>query len=65
MDKVEKLLLTFIKEREIAGDSISKGITCEKVPEIYNDLLKETPGMSAKGENAFTFKASRGWFKKM
>ena len=64
MDKVEKLLLIFVKEKEIAGDSISEGIICEKALEIYNDLLKENPDMSAKGESAFTFKASRGWFEK-
>ena len=64
IDKIEKLLVIFIKEKEIAGNSISEGIICEKALEIYNDLLKETPCTSVKGESAFTFKASRGWFEK-
>ena len=73
MDKVEKLLLIFIKEKEIAGDSV----ICEKALEIYNALKivnfyhihynetllikwlsNKTPGTNAEGESEFTFKAS-------
>ena len=64
MDEVEKLLLIWIREKEMDGDSISEGIICEKALRIYSDLLKETPSKSAEGESWFTFKTSKGWFKK-
>ena len=43
MDEVEKLLLNWIKEKELNGDRISEGISCDKALHIYADLLKETP----------------------
>ena len=61
----QQLLLIWIREKELDGDSISEGITCEKALCIYADLLKETPSTSAEGESWFTFKASRGWFEKI
>ena len=61
MEEMEKLLLIYIKEKELAGDSISEAFICEKALQIYADLEKETPGTSS--EVAFTFKASRGWFE--
>uniref|UniRef100_A0A2D4Q5L4 HTH CENPB-type domain-containing protein n=2 Tax=Micrurus TaxID=8634 RepID=A0A2D4Q5L4_MICSU len=61
MEEMEKLLLIFIKEKELAGDSINEVVICEKALQIFSDLNKETPGTS--GEGAFTFKASRGWFE--
>ena len=62
LDEVEQLLLIWIKEKELYGDSISEGIICEKALLIYADLIKVTPSTSAEGESGFTFKASRGWF---
>ena len=62
MDEVKKLLLIWIMEKELDGDSISEGIICEKELRIYADPLKETPGTSAEGESGLTFKASRGCF---
>ena len=64
MDEVEKLLLIWIKEIELDGNSICEGIICEKALRIYSNLLKDTPSTSAEGECVFTFKASRGWFEK-
>ncbi|KAM3922863.1 tigger transposable element-derived protein 1-like [Leptodactylus fuscus] len=61
MEEMEKLLLIFIKEKELAGDSINEVVICEKALQIFSDLNTETPGTS--GEGAFTFKASRGWFE--
>ena len=43
MEEVEKLLLTWIKEKELADDSISDGMICEKALNIYSDLRKKTP----------------------
>lgn len=63
LEEVEKLLLIFINERQLAGDGISEELICEKALEIYSDLLKETPGTSTES-GAFEFKASRGWFEK-
>ena len=64
MDKVERLLIIFIKGKELGGDSISEGIIYEKALEISHDFRKKIPGMSTKDESAFTFKASRGWFER-
>ena len=47
MNEVEKLLLIWIKEKEMDGDSISEGIICKKAQHIYDNLLKETPSTSA------------------
>ena len=63
-DEVEKLLLLWIKEKELNGDSIREGIICEKAPRIYVNLLRKSPSTSAEGDCGFTFKASRGWFEK-
>ena len=64
MDEVEKLLLIWIKEKELDGDSISEGIICEKALRIYADLVKETLSTSTEGESGFTFKARRDRFEK-
>ena len=62
IEEVEKLLIVYIRDRELRGDSISESLICEKALEIYDDLLKKNPSTSA-GDN-FEFKASRGWFEK-
>nr|XP_034981426.1 glutamate-rich protein 5 isoform X1 [Zootoca vivipara]XP_034981427.1 glutamate-rich protein 5 isoform X1 [Zootoca vivipara] len=59
IEEVEKLLLIWIKEKQLAGDSISESIICEKALHLHADLIRNTPGASAEGE---IFKASRGWF---
>nr|XP_053629208.1 tigger transposable element-derived protein 1-like [Cherax quadricarinatus]XP_053629209.1 tigger transposable element-derived protein 1-like [Cherax quadricarinatus] len=58
VEEVEKLLLVWIKDEEIAGDSVSETIICEKARKLHADLVQKTPGTSADSE----FKASRGWF---
>ena len=58
IDEVEKLLLTFIREKELDGDRISEGIIYEKALRIYGDLLMETARTSAQGGSVLTFKAS-------
>uniref|UniRef100_A0A1I8PHF3 HTH CENPB-type domain-containing protein n=1 Tax=Stomoxys calcitrans TaxID=35570 RepID=A0A1I8PHF3_STOCA len=65
LDDVEKLLLIWINEKQMQGDSISQNIICEKAKSIFADLVERTPGSSAVREEVF--KASKGWvenFKK-
>ncbi|XP_016070266.1 PREDICTED: tigger transposable element-derived protein 1-like [Miniopterus natalensis] len=61
IEEVEKLLLVWINEKQLAGDSISEAMICEKAKRLHADLLKDTPGTSAQSGS---FKASRGWFDK-
>ncbi|XP_023230982.1 tigger transposable element-derived protein 1-like isoform X1 [Centruroides sculpturatus] len=61
LEEVEKLLLIWINEKQLAGNSLSKAIICEKARLLYQDLLKKTPGSSFEIDR---FKASRGWFEK-
>ncbi|GFS60674.1 HTH CENPB-type domain-containing protein [Nephila pilipes] len=60
---MEQLLLLWIKEKQLAGDSVSEEIICEKAGAIFQDLKRdvtETEGESSQGGEGF--KASRGWF---
>nr|XP_045609707.1 uncharacterized protein LOC123765243 isoform X2 [Procambarus clarkii] len=61
MEEVEKLLYIWINEQQLAGDSISEVIICEKAKQLYGDLLRENPQTRADNE---VFKASHGWFDK-
>ena len=45
---VEKLLLVWIKKKQLKGDSVSGGITCTKAKVLYVDLVRKTPGTSSK-----------------
>ncbi|XP_023224010.1 major centromere autoantigen B-like [Centruroides sculpturatus] len=47
LDEVEKLLLIWINEKQLDGDSVSEAIICEKAKNLYNDLLTQTPSTSA------------------
>ncbi|GFS55981.1 tigger transposable element-derived protein 1 [Nephila pilipes] len=61
-DEMEQLLL-WIKEKQLAGDSVSEPIICEKAGAIFQDLkpdVTKTEGESSQGSEGF--KASRGWF---
>ncbi|XP_066937054.1 tigger transposable element-derived protein 1-like [Macrobrachium rosenbergii] len=59
LEKVEKIILKWVKKKQMAGDIIIKPIICEKAWQVHQSLLKETPSISATPEE---FKASRGWF---
>ncbi|GFU45751.1 HTH CENPB-type domain-containing protein [Nephila pilipes] len=62
-DEMEQLLLLWIKEKQLAGDSVSEAIICEKAGAIFQDLkhdVTETEGESSQGGEEF--KASCGWF---
>ena len=60
---MEQLFLLWIKEKQLAGDSVSGAIICEKAGTIFQDLKRdaaETEGESLKCDEGF--KASRSWF---
>jgi hypothetical protein len=57
VEEVEKLLMVWINETQLAGDSVSEAIICEKARLLYSDITRDTPGSSAE-----EFKASKGWF---
>ena len=62
IEEVNKLLLVFINEKQLKGDSLSEVFICEKALDIYDDQAKKTPGTNSKD---FDLKASRGWLKKL
>ena len=62
IEVVEKLLLIWINEKMLAGDSVSEGIICEKARRLHEDLVKKYPGTSADTD---IFQASRGGSKNL
>ncbi|XP_045609751.2 tigger transposable element-derived protein 1 [Procambarus clarkii] len=62
LEDVEKLLLTWINDKQLSGDSLSETIICEKARLLHDDLIKKSPGTSE--ADTIDFKASRGWFEK-
>lgn len=60
-EEMENLLLIWIREREIAGNTTSQNAICQKAKQIYQDLKNKTPGSSSDVDNV-DFKGSRGWF---
>ncbi|XP_019716745.1 tigger transposable element-derived protein 1-like [Hippocampus comes] len=61
---MERLLLVWINEKEMAGDMMTKAIICEKATVIFNDLVKEDAGDGTSAKEHREFKASPGWFEK-
>ena len=61
IEEVERLLLIWINDNMLAGNSASEGMICEKARRLHDDLVKKYPGMSGDTD---VFKASRGWFEK-
>lgn len=61
LDDVERLLLIWINQKQLQGDSISQNIISEKAKSIFADLVEKTPGTSTAREEEF--KASKGWFE--
>nr|XP_032835765.1 tigger transposable element-derived protein 1-like isoform X1 [Petromyzon marinus]XP_032835766.1 tigger transposable element-derived protein 1-like isoform X1 [Petromyzon marinus] len=60
LEDVEKLLLVWINEKQLAGDTVTDNFICEKAKALYADLVSKLPGTSTENEEGF--KASRGWF---
>ena len=46
LEKVEQLLLVWINERQLQGDSVSEAIICEKARHLHSDLIAKTPTSS-------------------
>jgi len=57
VEEVGKLLMGWINEKQLAGDSVSEAIICEKARLLYSDITWDTRGSSAE-----EFKASKAWF---
>ena len=49
--------MVWINEKQLASDSVSEAIICEKAGLLYSDITCDTPGSSAEES-----KASKGWF---
>lgn len=54
---VEKLTLTYIKQLVLVENIESEELVCQKVKDIYNDLLKSNPSTS---DEKLEFKAEDG-----
>ncbi|GFT09924.1 HTH CENPB-type domain-containing protein [Nephila pilipes] len=60
---MEQLLLLWIKEKQLAGDSVFEAIICEKAGAIFQDLKRDVTEMEGESSQGVEgFKASRGWF---
>ncbi|UYV62146.1 hypothetical protein LAZ67_1008015 [Cordylochernes scorpioides] len=62
-ENMEKLLMVWVTEKQLQGDTLTQTIICEKARAIYGDLLKQTPQTSIDEASKESFKASRGWFE--
>ncbi|UYV70559.1 hypothetical protein LAZ67_7003536 [Cordylochernes scorpioides] len=60
-ENMEKLLMVWVTENQLQGDTLTQTIICEKARAIYRDLLKQTPQTSIDEALEESFKASRGW----
>ncbi|GBM84642.1 Tigger transposable element-derived protein 1 [Araneus ventricosus] len=61
-EKMEKLLMVWVTEKQLKVDTLTQGIICEKARAIYGDLLNQTPRTSTDEGSEDSFKASRSWF---
>ncbi|GIY76762.1 tigger transposable element-derived protein 1 [Caerostris darwini] len=62
-ENMEKLLMVWVTEKQLQGDTLTQTIICEKARAIYGDLLKQTPQTSIDEASEESFKASQGWFE--
>ncbi|XP_066977870.1 tigger transposable element-derived protein 1-like [Macrobrachium rosenbergii] len=59
IDEIEKLLLVWINEKQLAGGRVSEPMICAKARTLHADLMKLKPESSS---TEHEFMASRGWF---
>lgn len=59
-ENTEKLLMVWLMEKQLAGDTMMEAIIYEKVQAIYTHLLQQTPDTST----SELIKASHGRFEK-
>ncbi|XP_050079802.1 tigger transposable element-derived protein 2-like [Anopheles maculipalpis] len=62
MDDVERLLLVWIDEKRLQGETVTQPIICEKAKRIFNELVEKMP-LPSNGK-VEAFKASNGWFER-
>ena len=62
-EKMEKLLMVWLMEKQLAGDTMTEGTVCQNARAIYDDLLQQTSGTSVDEASEDLFKASRDWFE--
>ncbi|XP_052832245.1 tigger transposable element-derived protein 1-like [Octopus bimaculoides] len=61
-ERMEKLLLLWFNEKQLAGETITETIICEKARPLSGALLNQNPGTSMEETLGDAFKISRGWF---
>ncbi|XP_068200670.1 tigger transposable element-derived protein 1-like [Palaemon carinicauda] len=62
-DEIKRLLLLWIEEKQLAGDSMTEAIICEKASTVYENLKEREAAESGETSTPVeTFKASCGWF---
>ncbi|XP_039618118.1 tigger transposable element-derived protein 1-like [Polypterus senegalus] len=62
-EEMENLLLLWIKEKELAGDTLTETVISEKARIFYNDLKQKEPSTSTDVVEP-EFKSSHGWFER-
>ncbi|UYV72858.1 hypothetical protein LAZ67_10001012 [Cordylochernes scorpioides] len=62
LEEVEKLILVWINEKQLAGDTITQNLICEKAKALYAELGSKIPCTSIENEVHADFKASKGTF---
>ena len=60
LEDVEKLLLVWINEKQLAGDTVTENLIYEKAKALYTELMSKLPGTSTENKDGLT--ASRGCF---
>lgn len=66
-NEMERLLLLWIKEKEIRGDSITQSAISHKATALFDDLLeaqRDSGGEGTSHQTVSEFKASNGWFER-
>ncbi|XP_068206173.1 tigger transposable element-derived protein 1-like [Palaemon carinicauda] len=64
-DEMERLLLLWIKEKEVAGDTLTQSVISHKATAIFADLMEAQRDGGDEGTSQQApqeFKASHGWF---
>jgi len=60
MEQMETLLLVRINEKQMAGDSVSEAIICEKAKQLFEELGAKAPRTSTGPVKKFS--STKGWF---
>ncbi|XP_068229520.1 tigger transposable element-derived protein 1-like [Palaemon carinicauda] len=67
-DEMERQLPVWIKDKEMAGDTITEAIISQKDSAIFDDLVyaqaEADTGEETSKQEPSAFKSSRGWFEK-